>query len=62
MHGQYVIYYNERLSWTSFPSYAYQYAYNELCEFEVYGMNSYLIGLISDYYLMIKVVFENVYK
>ena len=40
MHGQYVIYYNERLSWTSFPSDAYQYAFNELCEFEVYGMNS----------------------
>ena len=40
MHGQYVIYYNERLSWTSFPSDAYQYAFNELCEFEVYGMHS----------------------
>ena len=38
MHGQYVTYYNERLSWTSFPSDEYRYAYNELCEFEVYGM------------------------
>ncbi|XP_078327385.1 uncharacterized protein LOC111112168 isoform X1 [Crassostrea virginica] len=37
MHGQYVIYYNERLSWTSFPSDGYRYAFNELCEFEVYG-------------------------
>ncbi|XP_078327339.1 uncharacterized protein LOC111113019 isoform X1 [Crassostrea virginica] len=37
MHGQYVIYYNERLSWTSFPNNEYQYAFNELCEFEVYG-------------------------
>ncbi|XP_078330543.1 uncharacterized protein LOC111113024 [Crassostrea virginica] len=37
MHGQYVIYYNERLSWTSFHSDEYRYAYNELCEFEVYG-------------------------
>ena len=40
IHGQYVIYYNERLSWTSFPNDAYRYAFNELCEFEVYGMYS----------------------
>ena len=40
MHGQYVIYYNERLSWTSFPTNEYRYAFNGLCEFEVYGMNS----------------------
>nr|XP_022305250.1 proprotein convertase subtilisin/kexin type 5-like isoform X2 [Crassostrea virginica] len=37
MHGQYVIYYNERLSWTSFPSDEYRYAHNDLCEFEIYG-------------------------
>ena len=39
MHGQYVIYYNERLSWTTtFFSDKSTYAYNDLCEFEVYGM------------------------
>ncbi|XP_078327338.1 uncharacterized protein LOC111114405 isoform X2 [Crassostrea virginica] len=37
MHGQYVIYYNERLSWTTFLSDKSRYAYNDLCEFEVYG-------------------------
>ena len=39
MHGQYVIYYNERWSWTSClkPSRCH-YAYNDLCELEVYGI------------------------
>ena len=39
MHGQYVIYYNERWSWTSCPSSSRcYYAYNDLCELEVYGI------------------------
>lgn len=35
-HGNYVIFYNNRTS-SKIPPYYSQYAYNELCEFEVYG-------------------------
>ncbi|XP_065926591.1 uncharacterized protein [Magallana gigas] len=37
VHGQYVIYYNERLQGVTYPSGYSDYAYNELCEVEVYG-------------------------
>lgn len=36
IYGRYVIYYNERVDYGN-PSYLSQYAYNELCEVEVYG-------------------------
>ena len=40
VHGQYVIYYNERLANVSYPPDYYPYsAYNLLCEVEVYGKN-----------------------
>nr|XP_022304853.1 multiple epidermal growth factor-like domains protein 10 isoform X7 [Crassostrea virginica] len=37
VHGQYVIYYNERLTGDTYPQGYSDYAYNELCELEVYG-------------------------
>ena len=35
--GRYVIYYNERSSYKTYPNYYSQFAYYELCELEVYG-------------------------
>ena len=38
LHGQYVIYYNERLEGVTYPNGYSEYAFNELCELEVFGM------------------------
>ena len=37
LHGQYVIYYNERLDGVTYPQEYSKYAYNEICELEVFG-------------------------
>lgn len=37
VHGQYVIYHNERLSGPTYPDEYSSYAENNLCEVEVYG-------------------------
>ncbi|XP_052695319.1 low-density lipoprotein receptor-related protein 1B-like isoform X3 [Crassostrea angulata] len=37
VHGQYVIYYNERLPGTAYPDDYSMYAFNDVCEVEVYG-------------------------
>ena len=47
VHGQYVIYYNERLANGSYPPDYYYKAYNLLCEVEVYGKNLSYSGLVN---------------
>lgn len=37
VHGQYVIYFNERRQDVKYPNFYSKYAYIELCEVEVYG-------------------------
>ncbi|XP_062589111.1 uncharacterized protein LOC134250777, partial [Saccostrea cucullata] len=44
VHGQYVIYYNERLANKKYPDDYSAYAFNELCEVEVYGCRAGLYG------------------
>ncbi|XP_062605899.1 uncharacterized protein LOC134267698 [Saccostrea cucullata] len=39
-HGRYVIYYNERLPWVTYPAGYSQYAFNELCELEIFGCST----------------------
>lgn len=46
VHGQYVIYYNERLTNKAYPSYYSPDAHNELCEVEVYGKSFFKILLL----------------
>lgn len=43
IYGRYVIYYNERSRYNN-PSYMSMYAFNELCEVEVYGEYVYILA------------------
>ena len=50
IHGQYVIYYNERLEGVTYPSDYYPYgAHNLLCEVEVYGKNMNIILIRQEF-------------
>ncbi|XP_061190060.1 uncharacterized protein LOC133197895 [Saccostrea echinata] len=45
VHGQYVIYYNDRLPDISYPTGYSKYAFTDLCEVEVYGCKAGMFGL-----------------
>ena len=46
-HGQYVIYNNERKPGVTYPAGYSQYAFNEICELEVYGKHKFSIYVYS---------------
>lgn len=54
-HGQYVIYYNERLNNVTYPADYSEFAESDLCEVEVYGKCHFIF--LTKYYNFIKIIF-----
>lgn len=46
VHGQYVIYYNERLKGVTYPDGYSDYVGSDLCEMEVYGTSYFCAGIV----------------
>ena len=49
IHGQYVIYYNERLANVTYPPDYFSPAYSLLCEVEVYGKNLIILLICQEF-------------
>lgn len=60
-HGQYIIYYNERLNNVPYPADYSEYAESDLCEVEVYGkckLSYLLIESLTTLYINLKAQFD----
>ena len=61
VHGQYVIYYNERLPGVTYPDGYSPYAYNDICEVEVFGMffGQILSIFIFFFFITVKMIYSD---